>query len=109
MYRLTRAIGATTTALVLFVSQGLLAVAHAQVPQPPEVAARSYLVLDVTANQILAAKDIDTPVEPASLTKLMSAYLVFDALKSKKIVLQRLAFGSGLTGPNANLYCRCIV
>ena len=59
----------------------------AQTPQPPEVAARAYLLLDVTAGQILAAKDIDTPVEPASLTKLMSAYLVFDALKSKKISL----------------------
>ncbi len=56
-------------------------------PQPPEVAARSYLLVDLTANQILAAKDIDLPVEPASLTKLMSAYLVFDALRSKKISL----------------------
>ncbi|WPB56798.1 D-alanyl-D-alanine carboxypeptidase family protein [Xylophilus sp. GOD-11R] len=56
-------------------------------PVPPEIAARSYLLLDVTANQILAQKDIDMPVEPASLTKLMSAYLVFDALKSKKITL----------------------
>ena len=61
----------------------------AQMPQPPEVAARSYVLLDVTANQILAAKDIDSPVEPASLTKLMTAYLVFDALKSKKIDLKQ--------------------
>ena len=58
-------------------------------PQPPEVAARSYLLMDVTANQILAAKDIDSPVEPASLTKLMTAYLVFDALKLKKIDLKQ--------------------
>ena len=58
-------------------------------PQPPEVAARSYLLLDVTANQILAAKDIDSPVEPASLTKLMSAYLVFDALRAKKLDLKQ--------------------
>jgi D-alanyl-D-alanine carboxypeptidase (penicillin-binding protein 5/6) len=59
--------------------------AQAQAPQPPEAAARSYLLFDVTANQFLAAKDIDSPVEPASLTKLMTEYLVFDALKSKKI------------------------
>lgn len=58
-------------------------------PQPPEVAARAYMLLDVTANQILASKDIDSPVEPASLTKLMTAYLVFDALKSKKIDLKQ--------------------
>ena len=40
----------------------------AQVPQAPDVAARSYLLLDVTANQILAEKGIESPVEPASLT-----------------------------------------
>jgi len=61
--------------------------AAAQIPQAPEIAARSYLLLDVTANQILAQKDIDMPVEPASLTKLMTAYLVFDALRNKKINL----------------------
>jgi len=63
--------------------------AAAQVPQVPEIAARSYLLLDVTANQLLAQKDIDTPVEPASLTKLMTAYLVFDALRTKKIDLKQ--------------------
>lgn len=61
----------------------------AQTPQPPEIAARSYLLLDVTANQILAAKDIDSPLEPASLTKLMTAYLVFDALRSKKLDIKQ--------------------
>lgn len=61
----------------------------AQTPQPPEIAARSYLLLDVTADQILAQKDIDAPVEPASLTKLMTAYLVFDALRSKKLDLKQ--------------------
>ena len=64
---------------------------HAQgaAPEPPEVAARAYLLLDVTANQILASRDIDMPVEPASMTKLMTAYLVFDALKSKKIDMKQ--------------------
>lgn len=61
--------------------------AVAQVPQPPEIAARAYLLLDVTSGQVLAAKDADRPVEPASLTKLMTAYLVFDALKAGKISL----------------------
>jgi serine-type D-Ala-D-Ala carboxypeptidase (penicillin-binding protein 5/6) len=64
-----------------------LAVAAQTVPQAPEIAARAYLLLDVTANQVLASKDMDAPVEPASLTKLMSAYIVFDALRSKKIDL----------------------
>ncbi len=61
----------------------------AQTPQPPEVAARAYLLMDVTANQILASKELDMPVEPASLTKLMSAYLVFDALRTKKLDLKQ--------------------
>ena len=59
----------------------------AQTLPPPEIAARAYLLFDATTNQVLAAKDADTPVEPASLTKLMAAYLVFDALKAKKITL----------------------
>jgi D-alanyl-D-alanine carboxypeptidase (penicillin-binding protein 5/6) len=63
--------------------------AAAQAPQPPEIAARSYLLMDITSNQVLAGRDIDTPVEPASLTKLMTAYLVFDALRAKKIDLQQ--------------------
>lgn len=76
-------------ATVFLVFSAALPVVHAQVPQAPEIAARSYLLLDITANQILAAKDIDSPVEPASLTKLMTEYLVFDALKSKKIDLKQ--------------------
>ena len=75
------------TALLAVVAAAAPAVHAQQAPQPPEVAAKSYLLMDVSAHQILAAKEIDTPVEPASLTKLMSAYLVFDALKSKKLSL----------------------
>ncbi len=83
-----------TTLISLCLFAGLTSVtAQAQMPTsmiaPPEVAAKSYLLLDVTANQILAAKNIDAPIEPASLTKLMTAYLVFDALKAKKIDLKQ--------------------
>lgn len=65
--------------------------ANAQIAQlqPPEIAARTYMLVDVTANQVLASKDVDAPVEPASLTKLMTGYLVFDALRSKKITLEQ--------------------
>lgn len=59
-------------------------------PTPPAIAARSFLLIDMSANnQILAAKDIDAVVEPASLTKLMTAYVIFDALKSGKISLEQ--------------------
>lgn len=63
--------------------------AHAQAPQAPEIAARAYLLVDVTAQQVLAELDADRPIEPASLTKLMTAYVVFDALKAKKIRLDQ--------------------
>jgi serine-type D-Ala-D-Ala carboxypeptidase (penicillin-binding protein 5/6) len=68
-----------------------IGVAFAQSPalQGPEMAARAYLLLDVTANQVLLEKDADMPVEPASLTKLMTAYIVFDALRAKKITLDQ--------------------
>ena len=76
---------------LLFVALAVPASFHAlaQAPQPPEIAARTYMLVDVTANQILAAKDIDVPVEQASLTKLMTSYLVFDALRSKKLTLEQ--------------------
>jgi len=82
MKNIVRALAAPFLAL-------LCLTAAAQVPQPPELSARNYLVMDVTANQILAGRDIDAPVEPASLTKLMATYLVFDALRSKKIDLKQ--------------------
>jgi serine-type D-Ala-D-Ala carboxypeptidase (penicillin-binding protein 5/6) len=79
---------AITTFCLLF---ALLGSANAQAPalQGPEVAARAYLLLDITANQVLVEKDADMPVEPASLTKLMTAYIVFDALRAKKITLDQ--------------------
>lgn len=58
-------------------------------PQPPEIAARAYLLLDLTSDQQLAAREADTPVPPASLTKLMTAYLVFDALRLGRLELQQ--------------------
>ncbi|MDP3701625.1 MAG: D-alanyl-D-alanine carboxypeptidase family protein [Hylemonella sp.] len=56
-------------------------------PQPPEIAARAYLLLDLTSGQTLAAREADTPIPPASLTKLMTAYLVFDALRLGRLGL----------------------
>ena len=63
--------------------------AWAQVPQPPEIAARQYILLDLTSDQVLAARDADAQADPASLTKLMTAYLVFNALRDKKLALDQ--------------------
>ncbi len=63
--------------------------ASAQVP-PPAVTARSWVLVDATANQVLASGNADERVEPASLTKLMTAYLVFEALQTKKISMDQV-------------------
>ncbi|MCX7176128.1 MAG: D-alanyl-D-alanine carboxypeptidase [Proteobacteria bacterium] len=62
----------------LFVS---LAATAQPAPQQPTVAARSWLLLDYGSRQELAGTAIDEHIEPASLTKLMTAYLSFSALK----------------------------
>ena len=63
--------------------------AQAQIPQPPETAARQYLLIDLNSNQVLAEREADTQADPASLTKLMTAYLAFNALKDKKLTLEQ--------------------
>ena len=61
----------------------------AQPLQPPEVAARQYILLDLTTGQTLAERDADSATDPASLTKLMTAYVVFGALRDKKLALEQ--------------------
>jgi len=56
---------------------------------PPSIAARSWLLLDATTGQILASHEPDMKVEPASLTKLMTAHLVFKALEEKRLGLEQ--------------------
>lgn len=63
--------------------------ALAQPPLPPETAARSYILFDMSSQQVLAAKDPDMPLEPASLTKIMSAYLIFQALRDGRLQLNQ--------------------
>ena len=63
--------------------------AAAQAPQPPEIAARQYILIDLASNQVLAERDADAQADPASLTKLMTAYLVFNAVRDKKLSLEQ--------------------
>jgi D-alanyl-D-alanine carboxypeptidase (penicillin-binding protein 5/6) len=56
-------------------------------PAPPQVQAKGFVLLDYTSNQVLAASNDSERLEPASLTKLMSAYAVFHALKDGRIKL----------------------
>jgi D-alanyl-D-alanine carboxypeptidase (penicillin-binding protein 5/6) len=55
------------------------------VPAAPAIAAKAYLLLDFNSGQTLAAHNAQARIEPASLTKLMTAYLAFSALDQKRI------------------------
>jgi serine-type D-Ala-D-Ala carboxypeptidase (penicillin-binding protein 5/6) len=61
------------------------AAAAAQAQAPPAVAARAWLLADLASGQVLAAHNADGRVEPASLTKLMAAYLVFGAMREGRV------------------------
>src|SRR6266496_3711221 len=59
--------------------------ALAGVPQPPAVTARAWLLMDATSGQPIAGGNPEERIEPASLTKLMTAYVVFGALKGRSL------------------------
>ncbi len=58
-------------------------------PTHPTIAAKAYYLLDLQTNQVLVAHRADERVEPASLTKLMTAYVVFGALKQKLVTTEQ--------------------
>lgn len=69
-------------------AQPVVAAHGAVMPKTPEIAARAFVLIDISAGkQMLASRGLDVLIEPASLTKLMTAYVVFDALRSKQITL----------------------
>ena len=74
-----------STVLLFAASLVSLANATAQTLPAPTIAAKSWLLLDATSYQIVASQDPNLRIEPASLTKIMTAYLVFSALKDKKL------------------------
>jgi len=79
------------TTLVFLVSSLLLSQSLAATtlptPTPPPVSARSYIVMDYNSGKVLAEKKADKRVEPASITKLMTAYVLFTEIKANRIQL----------------------
>ncbi|AGF49387.1 D-alanyl-D-alanine carboxypeptidase family protein [Candidatus Kinetoplastidibacterium galati] len=51
----------------------------------PKISSKSWIIVDVNSEQVLASSNPDLKVEPASLTKIMTAYLVFDAIEDKRL------------------------
>jgi len=68
----------------LFVS---LQAAPLPVPKPPAIGAKAYILQDYNSQQVIAEKDSGKSIEPASITKLMTAYVVFTELKNGNIHL----------------------
>ena len=60
------------------------------IPSPPVIGAKSYLLIDATTNHTIASLDPDLKLPPASITKLMTAYVVFHALNNDQISLTDL-------------------
>lgn len=73
---------------LLLVLSSLLSVAHAY-PADPLLAAKHYALYDASSQQMLIEHDANTRIAPGSLTKLMTAYVVLDALKQNKITLRQ--------------------
>ena len=71
----------------LFVS--LCGTAAAQAPQPPAIAARAWVLMDVSSGESIAARNADERMEPASLTKLMTAYVAFAAIRQKTVAIDQ--------------------
>jgi len=78
----------TAVALVLFAST--LAAAPLPIPSAPQLGARSWLLQDMHSGKVLAEKDIDRPVEPASITKIMTVYAVLHELRADNLKLTDL-------------------
>ncbi|KAF0163755.1 MAG: D-alanyl-D-alanine carboxypeptidase (penicillin-binding protein 5/6) [Rhodocyclaceae bacterium] len=79
--------------LAFFLALLPLAASYAQpIPAPtavPEIGARAWILMDYATGQVLASHEADTRLEPASLTKVMTTYLVADALAQKTLSLQQ--------------------
>jgi serine-type D-Ala-D-Ala carboxypeptidase (penicillin-binding protein 5/6) len=68
----------------------LPALALADIPPPPPIAAKAWLLYDFTSAQAIVSSNENERIEPASLTKLMTAYLTFSALKQKTLTLDKV-------------------
>ena len=76
---------------IIFLSLQLLAAGILQaalpIPKPPSTGAKSYIIQDYGSGNVLAEEHSEVSVEPASITKLMTAYVVFSELQSNNIAL----------------------
>ncbi len=71
----------------LLIIQGVASGAALPIPKPPSTGAKSFIIMDFNSHRVIAEQDSDQSIEPASITKLMTAYVVFNELASGNIAL----------------------
>lgn len=76
--------------LAAFAASLVMVSASAQTVPAPAIAAKSWLLLDATSGQVIASQDQNMRIEPASLTKVMTAYVAFAAIRDKRIALNQM-------------------
>ncbi len=74
----------------LIVAAACMSGAVAQTVPAPALSAKAWLLLDETSGQVIASHEATTRIEPASLTKIMTAYVVFEALSKKELSANQL-------------------
>jgi len=75
--------------IAVFLALSFCAAVHGATPPAPRVMGKAWILGDFTSGQVLLAEKADERIEPASLTKLMTAYLVFTAIRDKKFTLEQ--------------------
>lgn len=83
--RISRGLAAAFGAAMLLVSSLAVALPAGLIPSPPQVSAESYILIDAVSGEILAEGNADEPMPPASLTKMMTAYVVENELAAGNI------------------------
>lgn len=92
LYRLAKQISSKLLvkfylSFLLLVSSSALVAAPAIIPRAPDIAASSYILIDATTGQVIVEKNSEEALPPASLTKIMTAYIVAEEIISGNLTL----------------------
>ena len=75
------------TLFILLISFSSVFAATTPVPSPPKLSAKSFLLIDFNSGRVLAEKNADKQIEPASITKMMTAYVIYKELEAGRLSL----------------------
>lgn len=98
-----------TYAAALLATLPLLAQAAA-IPDPPSIEAKSYVVIDYASGDVLASRDADARVEPASITKVMLTYVVYDEIRQGRlkaddeVIISEKAWRQGIDSSESRMF-----